>query len=76
VPFGRATKLPVQRHRHAHAAWAGAKLGQAVGRAHTTQLGRGGFSPLASHLLCYFLYIFKSMQIQKFVQDSFELKKL
>jgi hypothetical protein len=35
-----------------------------------------GFSPLASDLLCYFLYIFKSMQIQNFVQDSFELKKL
>jgi hypothetical protein len=35
-----------------------------------------GFDPLASDLLCYFMYIFKSLQIQKFVQDSFELKKL
>jgi hypothetical protein len=35
-----------------------------------------GFGPLASDLLCYFLYTFKSMQIQKFVQDSFELEKL
>jgi hypothetical protein len=72
-----AAAARARSHRgHAHATQAGAKLGQAVGRAPTAQLGRGRFGPLASDLLCYFLYIFKSMQIQKFVQDSFELKKL
>jgi hypothetical protein len=71
APFGRATELPAQRRRRracsrkgqAHAAQAGVKLGQVVGRVHTAQLGRGGFGPLASDLLCYFLYILKSMQI-------------
>jgi hypothetical protein len=59
--FGRATELPAQRRRR--------RVRSRRGRAHTLQLGRGGFGPLASDLLCYFLYIFKSMQIQKFVQD-------
>jgi hypothetical protein len=61
---------------YAHAAQAGAKLGQAVGQAHTVQLGRDGFGPLAFDLFFYFSNIFKSLQIQKFVYDSFELGKL
>jgi hypothetical protein len=32
--------------------------------------------PLAFDLFLYFLNIFKSLQIQKFVYDSFELRKL
>jgi hypothetical protein len=47
-----------------------------VGRADTVQLGRGGFGPVTVELFFYFLNIFKSLQIQKMVYDSFELKKL
>jgi hypothetical protein len=57
-----------------------ARLGHArasqAGRAGTVQLGRGGFSAVAFDLFLYFLNIFKSLKIQKFVQDSFELGKL
>jgi hypothetical protein len=57
----------VPRHR--------AELGQAMGctraaqagRAGTVQLGRGGFSPVATNLFFYFLNIFEFLQIQKFV---------
>jgi hypothetical protein len=45
-------------------------------RRHCAAGPQADFEPLATDLLCYFLYIFKSMQIQKFIQDSFELGKL
>jgi hypothetical protein len=38
-----------------------------AGHVGTTQLGRSGFWPLAVELFFYFLNIFKSLQIQKFV---------
>jgi hypothetical protein len=45
-----------------------------VGRTGTVQLGRGGFGPATVKLFFYFSNIFKSLQNQKFVYDSFELK--
>jgi hypothetical protein len=40
------------------------------------QAGRWSSSPLVFDLFLYFLNIFKSLQIQNFVSDSFELRKL
>jgi hypothetical protein len=51
--------------------WAAGTAAQA-GR----ELGRVGFGPVAFNLFSHFLNIFKSLQIQKFVEDSFDLGKL
>jgi hypothetical protein len=51
--------------------WAAGTAAQA-GR----ELGRGGFGPLAFDLFFYLLNIFKSLRIQKFVYDSFKVRKL
>jgi hypothetical protein len=42
----------------------------------TVPLGYGGFGLLTVELFFYFPNIFKSLQIQKFVYDSFKLGKL
>jgi hypothetical protein len=47
-----------------------------VGRTGTVQLDRGGFGPVTANLFFYFPNMFKSLQIQKFVYDLFELGKL
>jgi hypothetical protein len=47
-----------------------------AGRAGTVQLGCGGFGLVTVELFFYFPNIFKSLQIEKFVYDSFELRKL
>jgi hypothetical protein len=52
-----------------------------AGRAGVAQAGHAGTMPLgrkrmAFVLFFYFLNIFKSLQIQNFVYDSFELRKL
>jgi hypothetical protein len=66
---------------HAAQAEAGrARLGRAhavqAGRAVTVQLSRARIQPSDSDLFFYFLNIFKFLQIQKFVLNSFELTKL
>jgi hypothetical protein len=45
-------------------------------RAHAVQLGRARFHRVTLGLDLYYLNIFNSLQIQKFVYDSFELRKL
>jgi hypothetical protein len=66
---GRGPAPPVGHWHHSAEAtgWATRRCALAVGLS---------FGPLAFDLFLYFLNIFKSLQIQKFVYDSFELGKL
>jgi hypothetical protein len=61
--------------------WAAATKPRAVSRPHAwaaarAALGRGRIRPVTLLYFFYFLDSIQSMQIQKFVQDSFELRKI
>jgi hypothetical protein len=76
----RARAVPGKTMGHVHCA-SGPCNSVQTGRVGTVAVGcallcHGGFGPVAFDLFFYLLNIFKSLQIKKFVYDSFELRKL